>query len=129
MMPSWHECLIINFQVWFSNNRPIIIWIESRMSWSFGHPLFTIYWTQIVYQNQLLNVPQWKWPSDTLTFLVECNSAAGCKSVLFKIRGYHRFMKMDKATSISSLLLNASCRLIKLLKSIYSEYFLVHPCN
>ena len=70
------------------------------------------------------------------------------KSILFKIRGYHRSMKMGKvltfpgnysigegntiniSTSISSLLLNASCRLIKSLKrygsSIYSEYFLVH---
>jgi hypothetical protein len=49
---------------------------------------------QIVYQNQLLNVPQWKLTSDALAFLVELISAACCKSVLSKIRGY-RSMLMD----------------------------------
>jgi hypothetical protein len=44
---------------------------------------------QIVYQNQQLNVPQWKLTSDTLTILVELSSAACCISVLSKIRGYH----------------------------------------
>ena len=44
---------------------------------------------QIVYQNQLLNVPQRKLTSDTLTFLVELISA-----ILSKIRGY-RSMLMD----------------------------------
>jgi len=32
--------------------------------------LFTIYWMQIMYQNQLLNVPQWKLTSFALTILV-----------------------------------------------------------
>ena len=46
---------------------------------------------QIVYQNQLLNVPQWK-----LTFLVKLISATCCKSILSKIRGYAcRSMLMD----------------------------------
>jgi hypothetical protein len=49
---------------------------------------------QIVYQNQLLNVPQWKLTSDALAFLVELISAACCKYVLSKIRGY-RSMLMD----------------------------------
>ena len=67
------------------------MWIESRMLWTW---LFTIYWMQIVHQNQLLNVPQWKLTSDPLTFLVELISVACCKSVLSKIRGY-RSMLMD----------------------------------
>ena len=67
------------------------------MLWSIGRPLFTIYWMQIVYQIQLLNFLQWKSTSDTLTFLVELSSVAYCKSLLFKIRGYHSSMKMDKA--------------------------------
>jgi hypothetical protein len=50
---------------------------------------------QIVYQNQLLNVPQWKLTSDGLTFLVELSSAACCKSILSKIKGYHRSMPMS----------------------------------
>jgi hypothetical protein len=49
---------------------------------------------QIVYQNQLLNVPQWKLTSDALIFLVELNSTAYCKSALSKIRGY-RSMLID----------------------------------
>jgi hypothetical protein len=126
------------------------MWIESRMLWT---SLFTIYgnWMQILYQNQLLNVPQWKLTSDALTFLVELSSAACCKSVLSKIRGYHRSMPMcmvftfsgnywigegntiNKFIYISSLLLNASCRLIKSLKrygsSICFEYLLVQRCN
>jgi hypothetical protein len=40
---------------------------------------------QIVYQNQLLNVPQWKLTSDVIIFLVELSSAACCISVLSKI--------------------------------------------
>jgi hypothetical protein len=56
---------------------------------------FTIYWMQIVYQNQLLNVPQWKLTSDALAFLVELSSAACCISVLSKITvGGYRSMTM-----------------------------------
>ena len=101
-------------------------------------------------QNQLRNVHQWKLTSDALTFLVELISAACCKSVLSKIRGYRSMLMnilftfpgnywigegntLNKSISISSLLLNASCRLIKSLKrygsSICSEYLLVHCCN
>jgi hypothetical protein len=38
------------------------------------------------YQNQLLNVPQCKLTSDTLTFLVELSSAACCKSVFSQVK-------------------------------------------
>jgi hypothetical protein len=121
------------------------MWIESRRC----SPSIEI-GMQILYQNQLLNVPQWKLISDALTFLVELSSTA-CKSVLSKIRGYHRSMPMcmvltfpgnycigegntiNKSIYILSLLLNASCLLIKSLKrygsNICSEYFLVHHCN
>ena len=51
------------------SKRNLIMWNESRMLWT--SLTFTIYWMQIVYHNQLLNVPQWKLTSDTLTFLVE----------------------------------------------------------
>ena len=117
------------------------MWIESRMLWT---SLFTIYWMQ------LLNVPQWNLTSNTF-WLVELSSTACCKSILSKIRGYHRSKPMgmvftfsgnywigegntiNKSISISSLLLNASCRLIKSLKrygsSLCSEYLLVHRCN
>jgi hypothetical protein len=40
---------------------------------------------QIVYQDQLLNVPQWKLTSDALTFLVKLSSYTCCKNVLSKI--------------------------------------------
>jgi hypothetical protein len=43
---------------------------------------------QIVYQNQQLNVPQWKLTPDALTFLVELSSAACCKSILSKINQF-----------------------------------------
>jgi hypothetical protein len=81
--------LVLEWQAHLSGNR--IMWIESRMLWT---ALFTIYLMQIVYQNQWLNVPQWKSTSNALTFLVELSSAACCKSVLSKISGYHRSTPM-----------------------------------
>ena len=107
------------------------MWIESRMLWT---SLFTIYWNwmQILYQNQLLNIPQWKLISDALTFLVELSSAACCKSVLSKIRGYHRSMPMCMVFTFPGNY-RISCHLIKSLKrygsSTCSEYLLVHRCN
>ena len=81
--------------------------------------LFTIYWNrmQILYQNQLLNVPQWKLISDALTFLVELNSAACCELVHSKMKGYIFTFSgnfcigegINKSFYISSLLLNGSC--------------------
>jgi hypothetical protein len=96
---------------------------------------------QIVYQNQLLNVPQWKLTSDALTFLVELSSAACYISVLSKItvRGY-RFMPMgmvitspgnycvgegntiNKSISISLYLLNASSSLNEIAEKIRIKY-------
>ena len=109
---------------------------------------------QIVYKNQLLNVPQCKLTSDALTFLIELSSAACCIFVLSKItvRGY-RSMPMgmvitfsgnycvgegntiNKSISISLYLLNASCSLnevaekIQIKYCICSENFLFHRCN
>ena len=94
---------------------------------------------QIVYQNQLLNVPQWKLTSDTLTFLVELSSAACCKSVLSKIRGYRSMLMnisftfpgnycvgegntINKSISISLYLLNASCSLNEIAEKIRIKY-------
>jgi hypothetical protein len=54
---------------------------------------------QIVYQNQLLKVPQWKLTSDALAFLVELISAACCKSVLSKIR--EKYVNVDACNFVS----------------------------
>ena len=56
-----------------------IMWIESKMLWTALNLL-----NADVYQNQLLNVPQWKLTSDELTFLIELSSAACCISILSK---------------------------------------------
>jgi hypothetical protein len=98
---------------------------------------------QIVYQNQLLSVPQWKLTSDALTFLVELSSTACCISVLSKITvwGYTcRSMPMgmvitfpgnycvgqgntiNKSISISLYLLNASCRLNEIAEKTQIKY-------
>jgi hypothetical protein len=125
-------------------------WIQNALNVVVHHHIYWN-WMQILYQNQLLNVPQWKLISDALTLLVELSFAACCKSVLSKIRGYHKSMPMcmvftfpgnycigegntiNKSIYISSLLLDANCRLFKSLKrygsSICSEYLLVHRCN
>jgi hypothetical protein len=128
------------------------MWIESRMLCFERCCSLSIECRfEIVYQNQLFNVPWQKLTTDALTFLVELSSDAYCKSVLSEIRGYHRSMPMDilftfpgnyfigegntinKFISFSLWLLNASCRLIKSLKrygsSICSENLLVHHYN
>jgi hypothetical protein len=98
--------------------------LDKIYSWSYIH--------FCIFMPPRQRVPQWKLTSDALAFLVESSSAACFKSILSKIRGYHRSVPMgmvfmfpgnycvgegntiNKSFSISSLLLNAS-RLIKLL--------------
>ena len=83
---NWQINLHLDIKSLVSNNA-IMVWVSNHQFLSLVH--------HIVYQNQLLNVPQWKLTSDTLTFLVELSSAVCCKSVFSKIRGYHRSMPMD----------------------------------
>ena len=57
------------------------MWIESRMLWT---SLFTIYWMQIVYQNQLLNAGLTK-PGEVGDFfaLVSMKSPNFCQKAKF----------------------------------------------